>query len=177
MHVGLNSHETLAAKTKFERVHSDMGAVVTEYVSDNSSVFTSPAFAHNLLTFCQTSHFAGVCAHHQNGVAKRATQTIMSMARTSMLHATICWGKVHTSTLWSLAVSYAIWLYNHTPDPKSGLAPIDLMSSNTWPRRKLKDIHVCGCPAYALEPKIADGKKVPCWNTPSRQGMFVGFST
>ena len=176
MHVGLNSHETLAAKTKFERVLSDMGVVVTEYVSDNSSVFTSPAFAHNLLTFRQTSHFAGVGAHHQNGVAKRAIQTIMSMARTSMLHATIRWGEVHTSTLWPMAVSYAIWLYNHTPDPKSGLAPIDLMSCTTWPRRKLKDTHVWGCPAYALEPKIADGKKVPCWNTRSHQGMFVGFS-
>ena len=176
MHVGLNTHETLAAKTKFERILSNMGVVVQEYVSDNSSIFTSSAFSSSLLAFKQTSHFAGVGAHHQNGVAERAIQTIMSMACTVMLHATIRWGEVHTSTLWPMAVDYAVWIYNHMPDPKTGLAPIDLISHTTWPRRKLKDTHVWGCPVYVLEPSIADGKKIPRWNTRSHQGVFVGFS-
>ena len=88
MHVGLNSHETLAGKTKFERLLNDIGVGVQEYVSDNSTIFSSSAFAENLLFFQQTSHFAGVGAHHQNGVAERGIQTIMSMARTVMLHAT-----------------------------------------------------------------------------------------
>ena len=176
MHVGLNSHETLAGKTKFERLLSDMGVGVQEYVSNNSTIFSSSAFAENLLSFCQTSHFAGVGAHHQNGVAERGIQTIMSMARTVMLHATIRWGSVHSSILWPMAVNYVVWVYNHTPNPKTGLAPIDLMSKTTWPQRKLKDTHVWGCPIYALDPKIADGKKIPRWNTRSRQGIFVGFS-
>ena len=59
MHVGLNSHETLAGKTKFERLLNDMGVGVQEYVSDNSTIFSSSAFAENLLSFQQTSHFAG----------------------------------------------------------------------------------------------------------------------
>ena len=50
------------------------------------------------------------------------------------------------------------------------------MSKTTWPRRKHKDTHVWGCPIYALDPKIADGTKIPQWNTQSRQGIFVGFS-
>ena len=115
MHVGLNSHETLAGKTKFEPLLNDMGVGVQEYVSDNSTIFSSSAFAENLLSFQQTSHFAGVGANHQNGVAERGIQTIMSMAQTVMLHATIRWGSVHSSILWPMAVDYVVWVYNHTP--------------------------------------------------------------
>ena len=175
-HVGLNSHETLAAKTKFERLLSDLGVVVQEYVSDNSSIFTSAAFATALTAFCQITHFAGVGAHPQNGVAERGIQTIMSMAHTIMLHATICWPDVHQPKLWPMAVDYATWVYNHTPDPKTGLAPIDVLSKTTWPRRKLKDSHVWGCPVYVLEPKIHSGGKLPKWQSRSRRGVFVGYS-
>ena len=176
MHVGLNSHETDAGKTKFECLLNDISVSIQEYVSDNSTIFSSAAFAENLLSFRQTSHFAGIGAHHQNGVAERGIQTIMSMAQTVMLHATIRWGSVQSSILWPMAVNYVLWVYNHTPNPKPGMAPINLMSKTTWPRRKLKDTHEWGCLVYALDPKIADGKKIPCWNTRSRQGVFVGFS-
>ena len=166
MHVGLNSHETLAGKTKFECLLNDMGVGVQEYVSDNSTIFSFSAFAENLLSFHQTSHFAGIGAHHQNGVAERGIQTIMSIGtHRDASFATIQWGSVHSSILWPMAVDYVVWVYNHTPNPKTGLAPIDLMSKTTWPQRKLKDTHVWGCPIYALDPKIADGKKIPCWNT------------
>lgn len=40
----------------------------------------------------------------------------------------------------------------------------------------LLQAHVWGCPAYVLDPKLADGKKIPKWNCCSRLGQFLGFS-
>eukprot|EP00978_Attheya_sp_CCMP212_P032777 scaffold129482_cov68-Attheya_sp.AAC.1 len=50
-----------------------------------------------------------------------------------------------------------------------------------WTRMKndhmeLLRAKVWGCPAYVLEPKLQDGKKIPKWNKRSHQGQFVGFS-
>ena len=45
----------------------------------------------HLRQFSQISRFAGVGAHHHNGVAERAIQTIMSIAQTMMLHVAIHW--------------------------------------------------------------------------------------
>jgi hypothetical protein len=33
-----------------------------------------------------------------------------------------------------------------------------------------------GCPAYVLDLKIQDGKKIPKWQPKSRRGQFLGFS-
>lgn len=41
----------------------------------------------------------------------------------------------------------------------------------------LRRMHPWGCPAYVLDPKLQDGKKLPKWNPRSRQGKFVGFSS
>jgi hypothetical protein len=34
---------------------------------------------------------------------------------------------------------------------------------------------VWGCPAYVLDPKLQDGKKLPKWTTRSRRGQFLGI--
>ena len=35
---------------------------------------------------------------------------------------------------------------------------------------------VWGCPAYVLDPKLQDGKKLPKWTKHSRQAMYLGSS-
>ena len=57
-----------------------------EYSSDNDTAFTFKSYAACLSNCSQTQQFAGVGAHHHNGVA---IQTIMSIARTMMLHSAI----------------------------------------------------------------------------------------
>ena len=37
-------------------------------------------------------------------------------------------------------------------------------------------MHVWGCPTYVLDPMLQQGKKLPCWQPRSHQGMFLGLS-
>ena len=69
------------------------------YMSDNGKAFTSKDFVEHLSKFYQISKFAGVGAHHHNAIAERAIRTIMSIARTMMIHSGIHWPDVSDSGL------------------------------------------------------------------------------
>jgi hypothetical protein len=172
----LNSHETLRAKTDFEAVCRDSGVIPQSYLSDNGSAFTSKAFSSHLEVFRQIIRFAGVGSHHHNGHAERAIQTVMSIARTMMLHSAIHWPDMADPCLWPMAVQHAVFLYNHTPSAETGLSPQDLFSKTKWDLRRLLDLHVWGCPVYVLDKTIADGKKIPRWKPRSLRTMNVGIS-
>jgi transposase InsO family protein len=144
--VSLTSHETLQAKHRFETMTRDRGVTPQSYLSDNSTAFTNAEFTVELRIFRQVQRFAGVGAHHHNGVAERNIQTIMAMARTMMLHAAICWPEVADPSLWPMAVDYAIYLHNHLPTVSAGLAPIDVFTGSKWPMHKCNDLHVWGSP-------------------------------
>ena len=172
----LTTHETLQSKDKFEHMCRDVGVVPTSYLSDNGKCFTSAEFQQRLSTFEQIIRFAGVGAHHHNGNAERAIQTIMSIARTMMLHSAIHWPDVADPTLWPLAVSHAVFLHNHVPNPNTGLSPNDIFTKTRWEQRRFHDIHVWGCPIYVLEKAIADGRKLPRWKPRSIRTVHMGFS-
>jgi len=40
----------------------------------------------------------------------------------------------------------------------------------------LRNLHVWGCPAYVLDPKLRDGSKLPKWEPESKWGQFLGNS-
>ena len=135
--------------------------VPQKYMSDNGRAFTSKQFTEHLSDFHQISKFAGVGAHHHNAQAERAIRTIMSIARTMMIHAGIHWPDVADSTLWPMSVKHACFLYNHVPSHVTGLSPSDLFTRTRWPQKKLLDLHVWGCPVYVLDKSLQDGKKIP----------------
>ncbi|KAI2509754.1 hypothetical protein MHU86_4607 [Fragilaria crotonensis] len=172
----LNTHETLKAKQNFELMARDSGVIPQSYLSDNGGSFTSAKFTEHLGTLKQVVKFAGVGAHHHNGHAERAIQTIMSIARTMMLHSAVHWPDVADATLWPMAVSHAIFLHNHVPDLATGLCPSDVFTKSRWEQRKYHDLHVWGCPVYALEKTIADGKKLPRWKPRSIRCVNMGLS-
>jgi hypothetical protein len=93
--VSLNLHETLKAKESFERMCRNTGVTPQDYLADNLKTFTSAEFSRNLSDFQQVIRFAGVGAHHHNGIAERNIRTIMAVARTMMLHSAIHWPYVH----------------------------------------------------------------------------------
>ncbi len=66
----------------------------------------------------QTQFFSVVGAQHQNARAERAIQTIMWMACSFILHVLMRRDErgVDDISLWGLAVKYAVWLYNRTPN-------------------------------------------------------------
>ena len=173
--VGLTSNETLQAKLSFERAMMDHGTVIDTYQSDNG-VFKAQDFIREIEARGQSIGFAGVGAHHHNGVAERAIGTVMSMARTMMLHAAIRWPEVSDATLWPMAVDYAVHIHNHTPKWQTGMTPLDLLTKTTLPRHQLQQLHVWGCPSYVLDPSLQDGKKIPKWQPRSRRAVFVGLS-
>jgi hypothetical protein len=145
-------------------------------LSDNASSFTSEEYTRHLSRFAQVQSFAGVGAHHHNGIAERTIQTIMSAARTMMLHAAIHWPDVADPVLWPLAVQHAVFLHNLLPNPSNGLSPYECFTKTKIPTRRYQDLHPWGCPTYVLDSKIADGKKIPRWMPRSKRQVFVGFS-
>jgi hypothetical protein len=72
-------------------------------------------------------------------------------------------------------VTYATYLYNHSPNDHS-LCPANLFTGSTVLHHWLKDIHVWRCPVYVLDPHLKAGQKIPCWEPRSCRGVFLGFS-
>ena len=172
----LNTHETLAATAEFERMCLDAGVIPQEYLSDNGSAFTSREYMAHLCQFFQICRFDGVGAHHHNGVAEWAIQTIMSIAWTMILHAAIHWPNMADPSLWPMAVQHAVFLHNHVPSPSTGLCPHDLFFKTRWSQAKFHDLHVWGCPVYMLDKTLSDGKKLPFWTPRSHREVFMGLS-
>jgi len=175
--VTLDTHSTIASKEEFEAYCRNHGVAVAEYVSDNGTAFTAAAYRQHLNTFAQITRYAGVGAHHHNGIAERAIQTVMSIARTMMLNSAIHWPAVANASLWPLAVDHAVRLYNHMPNPQTGLSPQDVFTKNRWRQSGFQNFHVWGCPVYILDSTISDGKKLPRWKPRSSRHLYVGMSS
>ncbi len=173
--VSLSTHATIHAKLNFEKFCSDIGVIVQKYITDGGSCFTSKDFAKHLSVFRQIIRFAGAGAHH-HCPAEREIRTIMSIARTMMLHASIHWPELSEPELWPMAVKYAEFTWNHLPDVRTGLSPAEVFTKTKWSNHNFQNFHVWGCPVYVLDKDISDGKKIPKWRPRSQRMMFVGFS-
>ena len=172
----LSTHSTLRAKEKYEAMCRDVGVIPQKYLSDNGTAFTSRDYRDHLMTFAQVQRFAGTGAHHHNSRAERAIQTIMSISRAMLMHCFLHWPDMEDTSLWPMAVNHAVYIWNHVPDPSTGLCPADLFTKTKFEQSKLHDIHVFGCPVYVLDKAIADGKKIPRWKPRSRRCMYLGRS-
>jgi hypothetical protein len=107
--VSLRAGETVMAKQLFETLASMFGVKVQGYMADNV-LFNSADFKADLKSKGQTSTLSGVGAHHQNGVAKRAIKTIVSLARCMLLHMTFHWPMQADLQLWPFAFKHAVFL-------------------------------------------------------------------
>jgi hypothetical protein len=108
---------------------------------------------HQLLKFFETN------AHHQNGVVEISIHSISNMARYIIIHASIHWKDGIDASLWPQNVTYAAHIYNNTP--KDGVCPADIFTGSSVPRQRFMDLHVWGCPWYALDSKIQQGQNLP----------------
>jgi hypothetical protein len=78
----------------------DNGVVVQDYLTYSGTFKAHKCVAHIHETQ-QMMHFCGTNAHHQNGVAERAIQTISNMARAMIFHASMHWKDGIDASLWS----------------------------------------------------------------------------
>ena len=166
--------EALRAKLEFESVMANHGITVVQYHTDNGT-FTAQEFSKQIDSNYQMMTLSGPGAHHQNAVAERAIGTIISLARTTMLHAKLRWPKAISSDLWPQAVDYAVQNYNIGPR-ENNTSPADMMYRTTTDRKVFADMHVWGSPVYILNPKMQDGHKIPKFDPRSRRGVFLGLS-
>ena len=99
------AEETLEGKTAFEQYAKERGVIIQAYDADNG-IFK----AYKWVTACcekgQPLTFAGVNAHHQNGIAERRIPTLQELTRTMLIHANHRWPKVVTTNLWPLCSSH-----------------------------------------------------------------------
>lgn len=150
--------------------------IVKKYQADNG-IFNSSEFTQALEDVHQVIQFSGVGAKFQNSVAERAIGTCQNMARAMLLHVRLHWLDEFDPNLWPFALDYAVWIYNHIPMPdRGGFSPEELFSRSKGGCELLRRLRVFGCPAYVLDPKLQDGKKIPKWEPRARCGMFLGFS-
>ena len=117
--VAINATETVKAKLTFEREARIQGVLIKGYYTDNG-IFNSSEFMDELLKKQQKIRFSGSGASHQNGSAERTIQTVVSMARIMLMHAALrCPEDSFSTYLWPMAMDYAVWVYNWTPDMQS----------------------------------------------------------
>jgi hypothetical protein len=90
--------------------------------------FNSKEFKSDLVTKGQTLSLSGVGAHHQNGVAERAIQTVTQWARSMLLHQVLHWPDQAQLDLWPFALEHAVYLWNHLPKKDSLIAPVELFT-------------------------------------------------
>ena len=88
------------------------------------------------------------------------------MARTFMVHASLHWTERSSDdlSLWSFAVKHSVWVYNHVPNVRLGLTPLELMTRERSDYKDLLHCHVCGCPAFVLEAKLQNDQKLLKWS-------------
>ena len=173
--LGFSAVETIRAKQSYENMAFEHGVIVQSYLTD-SGTFKAKDFVQHIRDNAQQIHYCGTNAHHQNGIAERSIRTVSNMARAMLLHSAAHWKGGVDSSLWPMAVTYAVYVYNTTPNAQN-LCPADLYTGSTVPRHRLRDIHTWGCPVYVLDPTLQSGKKLPRWAPRSRRGVFVGLST
>ena len=149
------------------------GVPVEKYHADNG-IFSAKAFKQILSDMDQHVRFSGVGAHHQNGVAKQAICTVMYRAHIMLLHAALRWPEMADVSLWPMALSHAVFLWNNTTNPETGLSPLEVFSCSKADIPIIQQQHVWGCPVYVLHPTLQDGKKLPKWEPRSRRRVFVG---
>ena len=120
--------------------------MINGYHTDNW-IFNYSEFMEELLKKQQNIRFSGSGASHQNGAAECTINTVFTMSRTILMHAALRFPEDTFSTdIWPMAMDYAVWVYNRTPDMKSGLSAIGIWSRSRFEpvSETLSNCHVWG---------------------------------
>ena len=108
--VAINATKTVKEKLTFDREAQIQGVVIKVYHTDNG-IFNSSDFMEELLKKQQKIRFSGAGTSHRNGAAERAIKTVVTMARTMLMHAALrCPEDTLSTDLWPMAMDYAVWV-------------------------------------------------------------------
>jgi hypothetical protein len=170
----MSSEETVQGKEAFERLAKSHGIHIKHYHADNGR-FKDNAFTRAVEPNNQTISFAGVGAHHQNGIAEKRIGDLQRKATTLLLHAQRRWPDAISTYLWPYALKAANDSRNNAPTRKQDTCPISRFSE-TARVPKIQNQHHFGCPVYVLKKEIQDGKKARKGTDRTRIGISLGYS-
>ena len=170
------AEETIEGKEAFEAVMRLHNISVKAYHADNG-IFKANKWVENCKVNRQRLTFAGVNAHHQNGIAERRIRELQDSARSMILHANKRWPNTITTNLWPYAMKMACEVFNNSPNlsRKDYKTPVQVLS-NTDISINPKHYNTFGCPVYVLNSKLQEGKPFGKWKQRSRVGVYLGQS-
>ena len=168
------AEETIEAKRAFEQYAENRGVKVQAYHADNG-IFKAKKWVEECRQRKQDLTFAGVNAHHQNGIAERRIRELQETTRAMLIHATKRWPGVVTIHLWPYALRMANQAYNATPLN----AHLNKQSPNKIFDNSAVDINPkhwkpFGCPTYVLKAELQGTKGIhPKWDARSHAGIYL----
>jgi hypothetical protein len=109
-----SAEETIESKRAFEALARRHGVRIEHYHADNG-IFKANAWVEACRKDGQGMSYAGVNAHHQNGIAERRIRELQELARAMLIHANARWKGSITANLWPYAVRMASEAVNNTP--------------------------------------------------------------
>ena len=141
----LGAGEYLVGKHGFESLFHAFGFSILTYHGDND-ISASNTFKDDCNAKGQNITFSGSGVHYQNGVAESSIQTVVSWAKTKLLHAAIHCPEVEDLQLWPLFLQHLVYVWNVLPNPETKLS-FEICFSNTCSRllTSLQQLCVWGC--------------------------------
>ena len=171
-----DADETIKAKRSFEEYASQRGVQIKAYHADNG-IFRANKWVNACRESKQPLTFAGVNAHHQNGIAERRIRSLQEMTRAMLIHANKRWPEAITPNLWPYAMRMANDSLNDTPNMQdSDRRTAAQMFSSTIVQHNTKHQKTFGCPTYVLDSKLQSGNIFHKWNSRSKVGIYLGKS-
>jgi hypothetical protein len=174
---GTTADETFKGKIAFEQYAKDRGATIQAYHADNG-IFRAHKWVEACKNKGQSLTFAGVNAHHQNGMAERRIMTLQEHARTMLIHANQRWPKCITAKLWPYPLRMANDVLNETPNmlDKQRITSQQIYSK-TMVQTNLKHWKPFGCPVYVHNSRLqGSGGIFHKWKHRSKVGIYLGRS-
>jgi len=172
-----DADETIAGKKAFEAYASQFGVKVSAYHADNG-IFRANKWVDECRANRQTLTFAGVNAHHSNGLAERRIRSLQDLTRSQLIHMDRRWRMQSTVNLWPYALRMSCEAINETPNlkRKDGLSPMQLFSGSSV-QTNTKHWMPFGCPVYVLENALQTGRGIHHkWEYRSKVGIYLGRS-
>jgi hypothetical protein len=172
-----SADETLEGKEAFERYARDRGITIHAYHADNG-IFKAYKWVEACRIKGQGLTFAGVNAHHQNGLAERRIRELQELARSMLIHASKRWPTCVSMNLWPYAVRMANDVFNNTPSlqDKERNTPCQLFE-RTKVTVNPKHWMPFGCPIFVLENDLQSGQGIfNKWKDRAKVGIYLGMS-
>lgn len=171
-----SANETIEGKRLFEQEALQRGIHIRGYHADNG-VFRAHKWQQHCQERKQTLTFAGVNAHHTNGMAEKRIRDLQDLTRAQLIRANLGWSQCITANLWPYAMRLANESLNNTPSmcDKARMTPEQLFSK-TKVQINTKHYIPFGCPVYVLDEQRQSQKQTHKWTERARVGIYLGKS-